>query len=425
MLHIKNIRLLHLIYAIALIGYGASSHGMVFDNRYFPLLQYPYITVPDRDSYATGDFFITTASQASDGRQRSVGIAELAGSFDQAQLAYSFQLAGLVNPLPPDLTDAQLKWNLAGKIQTQGFAFSYQQELFPCFSAGLLTMAMRSNSYIDFYFNRPATSALSDDDILTLDDIRRQMLATLGLSCNHVHQGGMGDTEVYLRWADMYEYLFKLRTLRYALRCGALIPTGVKKNIYQPASVPFGGNGYWGIYGSLDAEFELREDWKVGFLLRGSQRFTRTSDQRMPVLHPVVASQETNVSEPDIFGVIVGPARVSPGFTQIFYMYGEWEGIREGLGVRLQYTLVNHFKDSWKDERTNQTVPANIQQLQNTSGWASEYVTLSAFYDFDKANTERGCQPIVRASWDIPFTLLVAHNFVYSYKISLGLEFNF
>ena len=32
-------------------------------------------------------------------------------------------------------------------------------------------------------------------DLLALDDTRRAMLATLGLACNHVHQGGFGDIE--------------------------------------------------------------------------------------------------------------------------------------------------------------------------------------------------------------------------------------
>ena len=314
---------------------------------------------------------------------------------------------------------------MRGKLQTQGFAFAWQQELFPHFSVGLLTLAMRSNSYIDFFLNRPSNSSLTDENAFTLDDARRAMLATLGLACNHVKQGGMGDTELYIRWSDYYEYCLKLRSLRYALRLGTLIPTGVKRNIFQPASIPFGGNGYWGIYGSFDAEFELKEDWKVGLLLRGSQRFARTSQQRMPVLHPVVAVGQANISEPDIFGVVAGSARVNPGFSQIFSLYGELEGIRQGLGIRVQYTLINHWKDRWTDERIDKTIPVNLQQVEDRSGWASEYITLSAFYDFDKTAPERCSRPIVRAAWDIPFTLLVGHRFVHSYKVSLGLEFNF
>lgn len=403
--------------------------AMVFDNRYFPLIQYPWITVPCRESHASGDFFITTASRAADIAERDIGIWALTGPFDQAQLAFSMQTVGLFNPLPPDFVNGELPWIMHGKLQTQGFAFWYVQELGACFSAGILGLIMRSNSTIDFKFdiaNASSKVGITDDSqIFFLDDIRRQMLAELNLSCNHVHQHGFGDLEAYVRWSGYRAYSFKLRNIEYGLRIGLLIPTGVKRNIFEPASVPFGGNGHWGLYVSGDTEFEVKEDWKVGVLLRLSKRFTRTSIQRMPLFVLPPNGKTESSSEPQIFGVITGPAQVDPGFTQVFAMYGQWEGLREGFGVRLQYTLINHDKDTWTDKRVDKTDKVNIKSIENHSRWASEYVTLTGFYDFDKTAQERGHKPIVRASWDIPFTLLVAHRFVKSFKISLGLEFNF
>jgi hypothetical protein len=391
---------------------------MVFDNRYFPLIQYPYISFPGRESHLTADFFITTASNAADDRDRAIGIAELSGPFDQSQLAYSMTLAGFPNPLPPVLVDGELPWILRGKLQTQGFAFTYRHYLNCNFSVGILGFVMRSNSYIDFLFNQSKASSLSailtESAILELDDTRRAMLATLGLACNHVHQAGFGDTEIYARWFDRYEYYFKLRSLEYALRLGLLIPTGVKREINKPASVPFGGNGHWGVYISGDGEFEIKEDWKVGVLLRASKRFARTRNERMPV-----------DKEPQIFGVVTGLAKIDPGFTEIFAIYGQMEGLREGFGLRVQYTLINHNQDNWTDERADKSIPVNLAPVDQRSGWASEYITLSAFYDFEKTSRECANKPIVRAAWDIPFTLLVGHRFVHSYKVSLGLEFNF
>ena len=75
---------------------------------------------------------------------------------------------------------------------------------------------------IDFLFNSSKASSLTpqltESDILALDDTRRAMLATLGLACNHVQQGGSGDIEIYLRWFDRYEYCFKLRSLRICIQ---------------------------------------------------------------------------------------------------------------------------------------------------------------------------------------------------------------
>jgi hypothetical protein len=403
---------------ITLISFSGIS-AMVFDNRYFPLIQYPYISVLGRESHITGDFFVTTASNATDDRERSIGIAELSGPFDQAQLALSMTLAGFPNPLdPPILINGELPWMLAGKLQTQGFAFSYRQYINCNFSVGIYTLVMRSNSFIDFLFNSSKasslTSTLTESDILELDATRRQMLATLGLACNHVHQAGFGDTEIYARWFDRYEYYFKLRSLEYAFRFGLLIPTGVKREINKPASVPFGGNGHWGIYASADGEFEVKEDWKIGILLRASKRFARTRNERMPV-----------DNEPQIFGVVTGLAKIDPGFTEIFAVYGQMEGLREGFGLRVQYTLINHNRDTWTDERVDKTIPVKLEPVNVRSGWASEYITLAAFYDFGKTSQDCRNQPIVRAAWDIPFTLLVGHRFVHSFRVSLGLEYNF
>ncbi len=417
-MHIKKTVSIIIRLFISLFCCISSISAMVYDNRYFPLLQYPYISVPGRPSHVTGDFFITTASNATDNADRSIGIPELSGPFDQAQLAYSMTLAGFPDPLSPGLLNGQLPWNMYGKLQTQGFAYSYRQKVWCGFSVGILGFAMRSNSSIDFYFNSSKTSGetpiLTESDVQALDETRRTMFTTLGLACNHVQQGGLGDTELYLRWYDHWDYSFKLRSLEYAFRLGLLVPTGVKRNINEPASVPFGGNGHWGIYVSGDTEAELKEDWKVGGLLRLSKRFARTRMERLPL-----------DNEPQIFGVITAPVSIDPGLTAIFSAYTQWEGIRDGLGVRLQYTLINHNRDHWIDARLTQIPLVQLEPVERYSGWASEYVTVSAFYDFSRIAGECGIKPIVRGMWDIPFTLLVGHRFVHSYKVSLGLEFNF
>lgn len=391
---------------------------MIFDNRYFPWIQYPYVTVANRCSHVTGDFFITTASRAADTSERDIGIAELSGYFDLSQFGYSFILGGIPSPLNPIYIPGQLPFDMQGKLQSQGFSFSWQQYVGYNFTVGLWFLVMRSNSYIDFNFNfakaTTQTAPLTNNDIIALDQTRREMFSQLGLACNHVHQHGPGDLDFYLRWADEYSYIYKLRNLQYGIRLGALVPTGVKRNIFEPASVPFGGNGHWGVYGAFDGEFEVREDWKAGYYLRLSKRFAKTRIERLPV-----------DNEPQIFGVLTGPVRINPGFTTSFFAYGQWEGLREGLGLRLQYTVVSHQHDHWTDERVVKAIPAKLDEVDKRSGWASEYVTLSAFYDFDKLLIERGHKPIVRAMWDIPVSLLVAQRFVKSYKVSLGLEFNY
>jgi uncharacterized membrane protein (UPF0136 family) len=129
--------------------------------------------------------------------------------------------------------------------------------------------------------------------------------------------------------------------------------------------------------------------------------------------------------EPYVFGGVVGPARVNPGVTFAFSSYLSFENLRKGLGARVQYTAEVHACDSWTDMRTNKTVPVNLVNVIELSGWAADYMTLNVFYDFGKVKVKRGFDPIVTFAWDIPVSLLVGRSVVRMNKISLGVEFNF
>ncbi len=189
-----------------------------------------------------------------------------------------------------------------------------------------------------------------------LDDIRRQMNELLGLQSPNANQIGMGDFLMYVRCGREWEYIYKFRHIQAAVRLGAMLPSGVCADVNSPASVPFGGNGHYGIFGAADGELELKEDWKLGALVWVGKRFARTCLHRMPV-----------GKEPAIFGPIVGPARVSPGVYFVFSPYASFENLRDGLGMRVRYTLVLHDEDSWCDARADQTVPVNLATIEKLS----------------------------------------------------------
>ena len=54
-----------------------------------------------------------------------------------------------------------------------------------------------------------------------------------------------------------------------------------------------------------------------------------------------------------------------------------------------------------------------------------EDVILTGFYDFGKMKMERCREPIIIMSWYIPVSLLAANHSVRSYKVSIGVEYNF
>lgn len=400
------------------------AHASVYDNRFIPLIQVPYVTVLDRYQYADVDVFFATSHGAFGRFDETVGIPELAGRYDEHQVAQAIALTGKPNPLVQafptdiDILRASLPWRMDGKIQAQGMQFSMRKNVVPNWLfLGFSWLFMRVDSWPIFRsdFNEQVIS--SPTTIAELDRIRLEMNDELGLYSAHSSQSGMGDLDLYARVSGDWDYVLKCRRIQASLSVGALVDTGVRRNINVPASIPFGGNGHPGFYFSGELELELKEDWKAGLLLRGNKRVARTRVQRMPA-----------DKEPYTYGAIVGCARVNPGGTIVFSPYMLFENLRDGFGACLQFTLTEHEKDGWSDRRPlaeQQALPAQLELVENLSSWRSCYVTLNAFYDFGKVKVKRDFDPVFTLAWSFPVGACGAYGSAKTQKVTVGFEFNF
>jgi hypothetical protein len=260
------------------------------------------------------------------------------------------------------------------------------------------------------------------DFVDVVDKARREMFDELGLKAPVSDQCGVGDFDFYLRLGKTWDYALKCKTLTFGTKVGVLAPAGQSRSQVSPASVPFGGSGHWGMYTAMDFEAEAKEYYKVGLLVWAGKRFARVSRQRLSV-----------GGEPTIFGATMGSVNINPGFTGSISPYVTLENIRAGLGVRVQYTLTKHAHDQWKilckDNDVNlfyMTSHGKNQSLgEYVSRWASDYITLDAFYDFGAARAERSFDPIIFLACDIPVDAIVANAVPRMYKISLGLDISF
>ncbi len=403
----------YIVYALLLISSVTST--MVFDNRYIPLLQRPRKLIDCRQSKLSSDLLFATSSSAFDTNEEEIGIPEIFGTFDQGVLGESFTTAGLVNPLRTEWYGAKIPWKIDGKMQVQGVKFDYHQKISKLVSVGASWLFLRLNMY-NFYLLKiqDINFSLGPSDPVELDDIRRKMFKDIGITNNHTTQIGFGDIDMYLRIGGTWDYTLKCRLIDIGLRGGILAPSGQSALISSASSAPFGGNGHWGFYIEADGLFEVREDMKVGFYTRLSKRLPKTCIHRMPVL-----------TEPHIFGVVEGPARVNPGVTFVLSPFFILENVRQGLGFGVQYTLTTHFHDEWDDMRADQKVPVNLKQIEKTSDWSTSYVTLNVFYDFGKAKANRGFSPVVNFYWDVPAMLFTPKRSLKTHKVTLGVEFPF
>jgi len=280
-------------------------------------------------------------------------------------------------------------------------------------------MFMRLMVYNEFEFPLDETTNTPridrPGDLLELEETRRRMNDQLALCGSFGSQVGFGDFDVYVGGRNSWEYVGKCKEIYTDFRLGVLVPTGVKQNIHILGSVPFGGNGHWGIYASNWSQFELKEDWKVGFLLRVSRRFQKIQCMRMPIK-----------GEPLPFAPEIGEVKIDPAPTLTLAPYVGFENLREGLGLRVVYTLRYHGTDYWCDARKCPgAVPVDLDKAQELTDWNSDYFTLNAFYDFGKTKIDRELSPIIYAAWDIPSDMLATKRVARTHRISLGVQLTF
>lgn len=412
-----NTKLMYLgIFIAAFVSNVA--YGMVYDNRFIPLFQRPQLVVDNSHSEFAVEWYMTTANNSLNNNQQNIGLPEIFGQFDQVQLADAIAATGKPNPLPSEFQVlTRLPWELSGKRQSQGIAFQWNQSLHEWVTMGFSWLFMRVNSRDEFRLNVNAIEprvALKPGDAILLENTLHKMFQDIHVKDGNTAQLGFGDIDAYLRVGNRWDYTLKFRSIDVGFRMGGLFPTGVKRELNRPESIPFGGNGHWGIYSAVDGLFELKEDWKAGLLFRVNKRFPKTQLERMPV-----------EKEPSIYGAVVGPARVNPGFTVIFAPYFLLENLRKGLILGVNFTLTWHQKDSWCDKRCDPTVPVMLAPVEQQSEWKSEYFTINVLYDFGKVKVHRDFSPIITFRWDIPSTLFIAGGINRAQRVSLGLDFLF
>jgi len=219
------------------------------------------------------------------------------------------------------------------------------------------------------------------------------------------------DTEIYAKFFSIEDYSYKCRCIDAGLALGVVVPTSYRRDIDNPASIPCGGEGRWGMFAEANFDAILKQNLWFDFLVRVEKYFPKTAIDRMPV-----------DKEPQRYGALVGPVRVNPGWTMVLSPYLMFEGLRAGLGARLGYTLVKHWCDSWSDCRQDKKVSAQLGEVCNGSGWGSERVSCGVFYDLSKGRRHHALMPVISLTVDIPVSWFAAERSMRTFGVSLAVE---
>jgi hypothetical protein len=356
----------------------------------------------------------SSANRLNAARPLTDGMPEIYGIFDLGQLADAIAKTGQPNPLPTQWQNISIPYELSGKLQMQGMSFAFEHQIKDWISLGATWLCMRVENREVFRIDRSQLT-LTSDDVALLDEARRTIFNDLSLQAEQSSQTGFGDIDFYARFIREWEYAFKFRHIWADGIVGLLIPSGARRVVSEPTSIPFGGDGFWGIYFAAHALFEVKEDMYAGISLRANKRFERTITERASLN-----------GEPYVFGASVNNFLVNPGWTFIFSPYVILQSLRQGFGLGVYYTLTHHSPDRWSERGNGCNLPpADVEAAQRVSKWGTDYCTVHIFYDFGKTRVVRDFTPILSIRWDIPALLYVSSQAYKTQQVLFGVEFAF
>jgi hypothetical protein len=405
-------------------------------SRYFPFLERPEeIFIKNRSQLDVLAFYVSTSTSLNRSGGTS-GISELWGSYDLKDVVSSLQATqgAAADPIrwvssDPSYLGQPIKFKVGGKIRGAGLTLGYEHDLgWKGFQLGAWIPIMSIRTTSKFSFNRGESGSFFNNSTLngylfqdeykknqelSVDKMRRLTHETIGFKGNEWNKSGIGDIDFHLRWNRRFDRVVMMRSIDMNIQAGVLIPTGVKSNIDYPASVPFGSNGHWGIYGDFATELELKEGWELGLIFGFVHQFPHTTTTRIPI-----------GNEPAIFSSLIGRVKVSPGDTFKFSPYFTLKNVADGLNFQVRYTYLRHCIDTWSDVRDNKTIQSCfdtdidiVRRNKNLTKRRAHYATLQLNYDLKDAMKNYVFDPVLFVGYDVPIS---GSGFAKTHQIWLG-----
>ncbi len=335
--------------------------AMIWDNRYFPWFNHLYTGCDSRRGYFDGQIFFLTGGDAFRYQMRAtkeeqiITFPELYGELDLVPVANAIVQTGKPNPFPDDWQwISELKALMPASLKGQGTIISGYAPIAPHFALGASALVMKLNSFVNVIPSEEAIDKLNlktPGNQVVFDQLVQKIYQDIDICSTSFQQVGVGDIVVYAHIYDVHEYRYKFRKLDWGVWLGFIIPSGLKWDPTNLASVPFGGQySGWGWFVAPRAEFELRDDLKFGIMGRITQRFDTCFKTRIPL-----------GKEQTLFAPTIGSVAVDQGTTFGITSYFIFEDIRAGFGAQIQYTINHHENDSFMAKIKNSGLKPNFR----------------------------------------------------------------
>ncbi len=408
-------------------------------SRFFQFLERSQEYSSGRNSYINPGFFYTTASTSllSDGR--TAGIPELWGNYDLKEVISSLGAvhtstgAVFVNPIETitgtnELVDKALKFKVSSKVRSNGFILHYEQKILKGFSIGgwvpVIFVTSTGKYHFDI-FNKDndinfSNLTLNKQIVLEnqVDRIRRLTHELAGFHSNRWSKSGFGDLDLYIKWNWHDDYRWLIKGIDLNFQAGVVAPTGILSNHNNPFSVSVMGNGHWSFYFDFAPEFELKQDWKFGFIVSCMHQLKNSRTLRLSV-----------ENEPTIFSSLIAKVQIDPGFTFKVSPFISIENLTDGLHFQGRYTYLKHGHDKWKDLRKDAVVQSYLSKdnkvisyKKKLSKWNAHYFTFQVSYDSKVALKHYWLDPLFYLTYDMPIN---GNKISQTHQLTFGVKMHF
>lgn len=410
--------------ALVIILSVGSLSGMV-DNRFLVqnLFQKPFFIHTERQHHFVVQPFAMTARSAF-GRMNGVdeesGLFEVYGRYDQKEIDKALQRSGRTSEslFRSDWRGyiGGIPWIMQGHLDIFGLGGHYCYEINDYCKVGTIFAVMHATSRLEMIRDpfTPGSFFIEPGNERELFLIKEEMNQALGVCPGVWQKTGVADWDIYVRLGYKRDYYARCHRFDVGVRLGMLAPTAPARNINNPASFPLGGNKHWGMYVSLEGDFDIHEDIQAGVTLQFIKRFDKTQCHRMP-----------SCNEPENYGAVVGLAAVDPGLTIGFNPYITFKEVRDGLGFFLAYNLTAHEEDNWRPCGAVRALHPHTRSIEKVSEWRAEHATIGVMYDTGAVFEERCHHPVVTFTWDIPVDWLLSQRSLRTHGISFLFETQF
>ncbi len=341
-------------------------------------------------------------------------VYEIDGGISLARLAQScaFYTGDNTLRLPSEWVayNYQVPIRLNGSIQNNGLGWNTQYMVTPQCSVGWSSALCLVVGAMNIVPQEESQKyKLKEGMLFEIIDYYKAMTSAMKLDQSCTRYVTFADQDFYIKWDFDHDFFWQFRKLKFTLQGGVVVPTAKKLDLYNPGDISIGNGGFTDLYIGGFLDLLLKEDMNLGVTGKVMYQFPKEQTMRL-----------ARLQESQRYGSYVGDVLVVPGYIYQASPYLSMEGLRDGLGAKIGYSIWGKGSDQLRlRSQHGQIIEQAKMFAEDFSSWVQEHCEFTLFYDFMRDESIHKIDPFLALSFQIPVDFIGSKNSAKSYSVSL------